>query len=111
MESQLQNPEFKINPEIFHPCIHLVEYIKNKKNPEILAELELHSLNCKNMENHIPSLSKQSFWDEQSLMTYPVVSTVIPRPFPGCFSPLGFPWRGLALTAGRRIPRTTPLTG
>ena len=43
--------------------------------------------------------------------TYPVVSTVIPRPFPGGFSPLDLAGLGLALTAGLRIPRTTPLTG
>ena len=26
MESQPQNPEFRINPENFHPCVH-VEYL------------------------------------------------------------------------------------
>ena len=25
MESQPQNPEFRINPEIFHPCTHQIK--------------------------------------------------------------------------------------
>ena len=32
MESQPQNPEFRNNPEIFHPC--LIAYIANTMNPE-----------------------------------------------------------------------------
>ena len=30
MESWPQNPEFKINPENFHPCIGLIMFAMNK---------------------------------------------------------------------------------
>ena len=29
MESQPQNPEFKNNPEIFHPCYYLIRCVDN----------------------------------------------------------------------------------
>ena len=31
MESQPRNPEFRIHPENFHPCIHLAKYLKLQK--------------------------------------------------------------------------------
>ena len=42
MESQPQNPEFRINPENFHPCV-ILRKPKNKKksvNPDQTAPWE-----------------------------------------------------------------------
>ena len=36
MESQPQNPEFRINPENFHPCsmpIHVLQYVIHAQKP------------------------------------------------------------------------------
>ena len=41
MESQTQNPEFRINPENFHPCISILKSLKqvsgNRFIPVFLA--------------------------------------------------------------------------
>ena len=38
MESQPQIPEFRINPEIFHPCVHIPFSIK------LMRQLTLHHI-------------------------------------------------------------------
>ena len=42
MESQPQNPEFRVHPTNFHPCIHLltlIDYITNNMDPDQTAPL------------------------------------------------------------------------
>ena len=61
MESQPQNPEFRNNPENFHPCIALTVYTKmtfswdkvqNVQNLEIqISKLEVHRTRVGNFIN------------------------------------------------------------
>ena len=44
MESPPQNPEFRITPENFHPCITNVIPISEKKNVMIHSDQSVHNL-------------------------------------------------------------------
>ena len=48
MESQPQNPEFRNNPENFHPCIMKVEQNKNFKYPIFCLVWSLLRILCQN---------------------------------------------------------------
>ena len=48
MESQPQNPEFRINPENFHPCYFLMSSITPKSH-EICQDLFFVNINIKSV--------------------------------------------------------------
>ena len=60
MESQPQNPEFRINPENFHPCNENQHNIINNNQPthEILVLITCRSIQCSGKSVHLRRLTR-----------------------------------------------------